>query len=147
MRAPREALVVDTSILIAAVRGRNRGALTAAAETRSLLVTDLAVREAQRRIEFGMKAPNQLPLLEAFVATLGLVEAERLALDRASRWLRDAVSSRNGSEKDAHILACAWAFDADIWSFDRDFAGTGVASWSTANLMRALAAEEDKDRT
>jgi len=52
--------------------------------------------------------------------------------------LRDAVGSRNGSTKDAHVLALAWEVLADIWSADRDFAGTGVASWSTPNLLRAL---------
>jgi predicted nucleic acid-binding protein len=41
--------------------------------------------------------------------------------------------------RDAHVLALAWSAGADIWSADRDFAGTGVASWSTLNLVRALA--------
>jgi len=54
--------------------------------------------------------------------------------------LRDAVASRNGSVRDAHVLALAWSVDGDIWTTDRDFAGTGVASWSTPNLMRGLAA-------
>ena len=52
--------------------------------------------------------------------------------------LRDAVASRNGSTRDAHVLALAWSADADIWTTDRDFAGTGVATWSTPNLMRSL---------
>jgi hypothetical protein len=34
----------------------------------------------------------------------------------------------------------AWSTDADIWTTDRDFAGTGVATWSTPNLVRALIA-------
>ncbi|WP_156295705.1 PIN domain-containing protein [Methylobacterium aquaticum] len=50
----------------------------------------------------------------------------------------DAVASRNGSTSDAHVLACAWLLDADTWSRDRDVAGTGWPSWSTANLRRAL---------
>jgi predicted nucleic acid-binding protein len=37
------------------------------------------------------------------------------------------------------LLALAWSLDADIWTTDRDFAGTGVASWSTPNLIRELA--------
>lgn len=37
------------------------------------------------------------------------------------------------------VLACAWLLDADIWSHDRDFAGTGWPSWSNANLLRVLA--------
>ncbi|MBP6011636.1 MAG: PIN domain-containing protein [Alphaproteobacteria bacterium] len=141
MRLPRAPLVVDTSVLIAAVRGRNVQALKTAANRRQLLVTSTGVSDAARRIELGLKAPDRLPSLHATVALMNLVDAETTVIDRAALWLRDAVASQNGSAVDAHILACAWAFDADIWSFDRDFAGTGVASWSTANLMRALAVE------
>jgi uncharacterized protein len=36
------------------------------------------------------------------------------------------------------LLALAWSVDANLWTNDRDFAGTGVASWSTPNLLRAL---------
>jgi predicted nucleic acid-binding protein len=61
-------------------------------------------------------------------------------LPAAETTLRDAVASRNGSTRDAHVLALAQAADADIWTTDRDFAGAGVATWSTPNLMRALAA-------
>jgi predicted nucleic acid-binding protein len=56
----------------------------------------------------------------------------------AVRVLTEAVASRNGSTSDAYLLACAWLLDADIWSHDRDFAGTGWPSWSNANLLRAL---------
>ncbi len=59
-------------------------------------------------------------------------------IESAARVLSDAVASRNGSTSDAHVLACAWLLDADIWSHDRDFAGTGRPSWSNANLLRAL---------
>ena len=36
-------------------------------------------------------------------------------------------------------MALARCVEADVWTTDRDFAGTGVASWSTPNLMRGLA--------
>lgn len=62
-------------------------------------------------------------------------------LPKAAACLRNAVASRNGSTDDAHLLALAWLLNADIWSHDRDFAGTGWPSWSTANLMSCLAAE------
>ena len=63
-------------------------------------------------------------------------------LEEAGEVLRLAVPSRNGSMGDAHILALAWSFDADIWSHDRAFAGTGWPSWSNANLRAALARED-----
>ncbi len=138
MRRPSEALVVDASILIAMVRGRGSQALTLASKHHRLLVTDVGVEEARKRVEFGMKAPERIPALHSAIALMSRIAVDSLSSEGADVFLRDAVASRNGSVEDAHILACAWAFDADIWSFDRDFAGTGVASWSTANLMRAL---------
>jgi hypothetical protein len=66
------------------------------------------------------------------------VAALAALLPRAEIALRDAVPSRNGSITDAHVLALAWSIDADMWTADRDFAGTGVASWSTPNLIRGL---------
>jgi PIN domain-containing protein len=36
------------------------------------------------------------------------------------------------------VLAVAWSVEADVWTTDRDFAGTGIATWSTPNLMRPL---------
>jgi hypothetical protein len=61
-------------------------------------------------------------------------------LAHAEDVLRDAVASRNGSTRDAHVLALAWSVEGDVWTADRDFAGTGVATWSTPNLLRGLAA-------
>jgi predicted nucleic acid-binding protein len=141
VRAPASALVVDAAILVAAARGRSSGALLEAARARALVTTDRAVQEARRRIELGLKRPELLAIVDALVAEFTIVPAEALepAIAASEQALRDAVSSRNGSTSDAHILALAWSVDGDIWSTDRDFAGAGVASWSTPNLMRALA--------
>lgn len=108
MKPPAAALVVDASVLVAAVRGRSSGALVDA-------LTVVPVTDIEAMLE------------ESAVA------------------LRDAVASRNGSTRDAHVLALAWNIDADIWTTDCDFAGTGVATWSTPNLMRGLvrAAQEE----
>jgi predicted nucleic acid-binding protein len=40
--------------------------------------------------------------------------------------------------RDAHLLALAWIMDADLWTHDRDFAGTGWPAWSSHNLMTVL---------
>jgi len=88
-----------------------------------------------------MNRPELLEALDGLVAEMIVVPVDDVAdtIDEAERSLLEAVASRNGSTRDAHVLALAWLADADIWTFDRDFAGTGVASWSTPNLMRALA--------
>ncbi len=141
MRLPAPALVVDAAILIAAARGRSADAIRTAAHTRVLITTERVIQEARRRIELGLKRPDLLVVLDTLLESITVVRDADIESNLAdSQWsLREAVASRNGSVKDAHILALAWAADADIWSTDRDFAGTGVATWSTPNLVRGLA--------
>jgi len=141
MRMPSAALIVDANVLIAAVYGRRRAPIFAVQATTALMTTERAVEEARRRVELGLKRPDLLSTLDELVGEMTVVPMASLepALDNCEIALREAVQSRNGSVKDAHLLALAWAVSADIWSSDRDFAGTGVASWSTINLVRALA--------
>jgi predicted nucleic acid-binding protein len=133
-------LVVDAAILVSALLGRQTGALAEAIRACRLVTTDRAVLEVSRRVELGLKRPELLSLLEAMLDEMAVVPVATLGDDvqRAELVLRDAVPSRTGSIADAHILALSWAVDGDIWTHDRDFAGTGAASWSTPNLMRAL---------
>lgn len=142
MKAVSSALVVDAAILVSALLGRQTGAMMEAVRACRLVTTDRAVMEVSRRIELGLKRPELLPLLDAILGEMAVVPLSTLGdnIGRAEAVLRDSVPSRNGSMRDAHILALSWAVDGDIWTHDRDFAGTGVASWSTPNLMRALAA-------
>jgi hypothetical protein len=115
--------------------------MLAAARAALLVTTDRVVHEARRRIELGLKRSDLMAVLDALVTEMTVVPVAALAphLARSEIVLKDAVPSRNGSIKDAHVLALAWSVEADIWSTDRDFAGTGIATWSTPNLMRALA--------
>ena len=123
------------------MRGRSSGAVVQAARAASLVATDRVVHEARQRIDLGLKRPELLDILDALIAEVTVVPVAALAdhLGQSEIALRDAVASRNGSIRDAHVLALAWSVDADIWTTDRDFAGTGVATWSTPNLMRGLA--------
>lgn len=41
---------------------------------------------------------------------------------------------REGGKSDWPLLAAAMAVDGQIWSEDKDFFGTGVPVWTTANL-------------
>jgi predicted nucleic acid-binding protein len=103
--------------------------------------TDRVVQEARRRVELGLQRPDLLAVIDALAAELTVVPVAALAPILASSEvaLRDAVPSRNGSTRDGHVLALARSVEAAVWTTDRDFAGTGIASWSTPNLMRALA--------
>jgi hypothetical protein len=132
---------VDAAILAAAARGRSSGALLAAARAAALVTTDRAIAETRRRIDLGLKRPELHPIVDALVAEMTVVPVAALSalLPQAAIALTDAVASRNGSIDDAHLLALAWSVDADLWTTDRDFAGTGVATRSTPNLIRGLA--------
>jgi predicted nucleic acid-binding protein len=141
VRTPAGVLVVDAAILIAAARGRSSGAVLAAVRVAVLVTTDRAIAETRRRIDLGLKRPELQPIVDALVAEMTVVPIAALTgfLSEAAVALTEAVASRNGSIDDAHLLALAWSVDADIWTTDRDFAGAGVASWSTPNLIRGLA--------
>ena len=140
MRAVPDALVVDTNVLISAVLGRSTPVLQAVGASVALVTSDRALEEAARRLVLGLGRPDLLESLAALVPQIEIVPVAQseATLALAAQFLRDANQSRNGATTDAHILALAWQANADVWSHDRDFAGTGVASWSTINLVRAL---------
>jgi predicted nucleic acid-binding protein len=142
VKTPSSTLVLDAAVLVAAARGRSSGALFAAARSAALVTTDRAVLETKRRIELGMRRPELLAIVDGLIEEMTIVPVAALlpTLSQSEIALKDAVASRNGSTKDAHILALAWAVEGDIWTTDRDFAGAGVVTWSTPNLMRGLAA-------
>jgi hypothetical protein len=131
---------VDAPILMAAALAASTGPLLEVLGVRNLSTTDRAVVEVSRRIELGLGRPDLLFTLESIVALVAVVPVITLAdrIPRAQAALRDSVPIRNGSTSDAHILALAWSLDADVWTHDRDFAGAGVPTWSTVNLLRAL---------
>ncbi|MDE2184575.1 MAG: PIN domain-containing protein [Alphaproteobacteria bacterium] len=141
MRALSPSLVVDANILVAAARGRTSAAIAEVLRARTLITTQRALEETRRRIALGLKRTDLLTVVDSLAQNMLVVPAATLAPDIADgeRALKDSVAGGSGSIKDAHLLALAWAADADIWTTDRDFAGTGVATWSTPNLMRALA--------
>jgi predicted nucleic acid-binding protein len=126
--------------LISAVFARSTGAIKEAQRASTLITTDRVVHEARRRLELGLRRPELLKVLDDLVTALTVVPVAALEplLASCESALRDAVASRNGSTRDAHVLALARSVEADVWTTDRDFAGTGVATWSTPNLMRSL---------
>jgi predicted nucleic acid-binding protein len=134
------ALAVDASILISALLGTSAEVVFALADHASLLTSERAIQEASRRTELGLRRPDLLPALDELARIVEVFPVtDPGILAEAELALRDGTPSRNGSVRDAHLLALAWDANADIWSHDRDFAGTGVATWSTLNLLRSLA--------
>jgi predicted nucleic acid-binding protein len=138
-------LVVDTNILLSTALGlRTRATWEVAGTTRRLLISYEGAAEALSvAAHLQDRAPHVLDDMAALLRVIDVLLTERYVekLREAEATLCNAVASRNGSIRDAHILALAWTYDADIWSHDRDFAGTGWPSWSSANLAEALSEE------
>jgi predicted nucleic acid-binding protein len=140
VKAAPKIVVVDAAILISALMGRSGGVLEEAGRQIVLATTDRALQEAERRVALGLRRPELLTALDELAAEISVISVESVLplISPAEAALRDAVPSRNGAVSGVHILALAWELDAEIWSHDRDFGGTGVASWSTINLVTAL---------
>ncbi|WID96343.1 PIN domain-containing protein [Bosea vestrisii] len=149
MREPSETLVVDANIVLSAVLGfRSRPLLERISARRALVISSeasLEVRHVLSRLDPG--ASVLIEIADEILEAIEVVETARYDdnLTSAERSLRQAVASRNGSVNDAHVLALAWTYDADIWSHDRDFAGAGWPSWSSANLAAALVDEAGRE--
>jgi predicted nucleic acid-binding protein len=142
MKQPTDILVVDTNIILSALlRPNSQVHLEKLASRRELVFSDASLFELRvvvaRVPKFNEAILQPTKLLDLMTQVSADVYADMLTAAKAS--LQYAPASKNGSSRDAHILACAWAYEADIWSHDRDFAGTGWPSWSTANLLAALA--------
>ncbi|MCF4127069.1 PIN domain-containing protein [Methylobacterium sp. SyP6R] len=135
-------IVVGTNIILGVILGRrSRPAFETVQVCRKLVTSARAVDEVRGVLRDLPGARGEtIAQAETLLSSLTVIEAYAYdeQLPEAARVLSQAVASRNGSTSDAHLLACAWLLDADIWSHDRDFAGTGWPSWSNANLLRAL---------
>lgn len=142
LRRPSAILVVDANIILGVALGKRSRPTLDLVSDRRLLVTSSRVRAELSGVVAGIERfkrarENVLQVLRVVsIADEGDYVGR---LEEAAEVLRVAVASRNGRTAAAHVLALAWAVDADIWSHDRDVAGTGWPSWSSANLRAALA--------
>jgi predicted nucleic acid-binding protein len=141
-RVPSSVLVVDANIILSVVLGRrSRPVFETVIASRTVVISVHAANEVRGVVRGIPGLPRDAAeLAEALLGGIGVVDEAVYAelMEGAAKVLAQAVASRNGSIRDAHLLACAWAFDADVWTHDRDFAGTGWPSWSNANLNDSL---------
>ncbi|MDW6025564.1 PIN domain-containing protein [Mesorhizobium sp. BAC0120] len=144
-RAPSSIVIVDANVILSVVLGRRSRTVFATVDASRLLATSSRAAEEIRGVLKNIPnlQPHVMEAADVLLDGIQIIDKDVYSplMDGAAWALRHAVPSKNGSERDAHLLACAWAFDADIWSHDRDLAGSGWASWSTANLRNALEAE------
>jgi len=144
-RSPSSVLVVDANIILSVVLGRRSRPVFERVVASRAVVTSARTAEEVRAVVRNIPGlpDDAAELAEAFLGGIAIVHETVYAdaVETAGGVLAHAVASRNGSTRDAHLLACAWVFDADLWSHDRDFAGTGWPSWSNANLSDTLVSQ------
>ena len=126
-------IVLDANILIRAVLGRRvRGLLQAYEDSIVFYTPDVCVDDAREYIprvlisrgddpETGTAVLDQVELLvqpvdEALYRDFGQLARERVAARDVEDWL---------------VVAVALMLSAPVWTEDRDFFGSGIATWTT----------------
>lgn len=126
-------LVLDANILVRAVLGtRVRGLIERYAGPVDLLVPESAIAEVQEHLP-TILAKRRLPL-EPAVAVLDRLRAFLQELPESFYAAqKDSARARliGGDAEDWPVLASALALECSIWTEDRDFFGTGVATWTS----------------
>jgi predicted nucleic acid-binding protein len=135
-----KAIVLDANILIRAVLGtRVLEILESASENVQFFAPDIAFADALKYL------PNLIAKRRTkLAAELALSQVIRIVVSVDIEMYSDckAASLERIAKRDAddwHILACAMTFNCPIWTEDKDFFGTGVATWTTDRVALYLA--------
>lgn len=126
-------VVLDANILIRAVLGvRVRDLVVRYGRDVEFLSPELAFAEAERHLPTiaTKRGVSAQPLLESLGLLRGVVEA---VPEEVTAPLRDTAMERIGSRDpmDWPIVAAALALDCPIWTEDKDFFGSGMATWTS----------------
>ena len=126
-------LFVDANILVRFTVGRApEQADDLRARGVQLATTDAQAHEAERVLQhvFGLTADHAAEEMRDTLAGMQLYRAPTYRGQEAAA--RARIHYKN--TKDWPILAAAISHKAAIWTDDRDFFGTGVATWTTRNI-------------
>jgi predicted nucleic acid-binding protein len=134
---PARPIVLDANILIRSVLGEKVPALLAShAATIDFLAPDTAFAEARKhpptilraRGDDGTGETAALNEIDAIATIVTPVPASSYQPMRARALAR--IGQRD--PHDWQVLACALLLGCPVWTEDRDFFGTGIATWTTA---------------
>lgn len=122
-------IVIDANIMASALMGTSLPLLVETA-SRVPVVAPIAQFAETRRVLERREQPEVDQRMAELAAIVEPLEAD--AFDHCEQRARERLHARGQS--DWPVLAAALALEADIWSRDPDFFGTGVAIWSTRNV-------------
>jgi len=138
--AASKRLVLDANILIRAVLGaRVRSLIEAHCERVAFFVASESLGEAEKYLgeiaaERGIAAAIWREALARVMATVQTIPLDGLEPAEVEARARIAVRDPD----DWPTLAAALLLECPIWTEDRDFFGSGVATWTTATVERYL---------
>ena len=129
-------IVLDANVLMRAVLGRRvAGLLEAFAPQVTFLAPDVAFDDVREHLAAVLTKRGELAALQQALDKLTALHTAVQAVDHAEyEAMKPAALARIGPRDpdDWPVLACALLLNCPIWTEDRDFFGTGVATWTTA---------------
>lgn len=132
----RKRVVLDANILLRAVFGlRVRNLLEAYEDAVAFYAPDICFDDARKYVP-DLAARRQFdpaPSLLVFDQIARIVQpVERSLYEEFEESARARISSRDID--DWPIVAVSLLLDCPVWTEDQDFFGSGVATWTTANI-------------
>jgi predicted nucleic acid-binding protein len=135
--SPHKSLVLDTNILVRAVFGTRVPQLLASyQETVAFYAPHLCMEEASRNVPIIARRRSIDP--DQSVADLNQIVqyfvnlVDRSLYEEFEERARARIASRDAD--DWPVVATALLIDAPIWTEDRDFFGSGIATWTSNNV-------------
>ncbi len=133
-------LIADANVLLSAVLGGRAKLVFGHLGVEEILTTAFTLGEVQ---EYAVELARARRLSEDTVllatATLPVTVVERDVYANLLPEAQRRIGQRDS--EDADVLALALHLKAPVWSNDRDFEGTGVERYTTAQLLRKLSTE------
>lgn len=129
-------IVLDANVLMRAVLGRRVDRLLERfASQVTFLAPEVAFDDVQEYLASVLTKRGELNALQPALVKLEKLRLAVRAVDPSEyEVMKPAALARIGPRDpdDWPILACALALNCPIWTEDRVFFGTGVATWTTA---------------
>jgi predicted nucleic acid-binding protein len=139
-------IVLDANVLMRAVLGRRVSQLLEDfAPQVTFLAPDVAFDEVREHLAAVLTKRRALAALQQSLDKLTALQVAVQVVDITEyEAMKSAALARVGPRDpdDWPVLACALLLNCPIWTEDRDFFGTGVATWTT-NLVELYFGDPD----
>ncbi|PSJ16176.1 PIN domain-containing protein [Nitrosomonas supralitoralis] len=135
-------LVIDANILIRAVLGRRaRYLIEHYCESVAFYTAEANAAEAEFYLTTELATKHNLSESVWRPVYMGILNTVQIISDGILIEVESKAKSRIASRdvNDWPVVAAALLLDCPVWTEDKDFFGTGVATWTTATVELYLA--------